>query len=373
VRVLHVIESLERGGAERVLAVLADALRGEVELHVASLIGLGPVAEWIRAAGASVYTLRLSRRGEFWRALPQLEALTLRLRPNIVHAHLRFSELYAATLVRPPRCRLVATFHNTAYDAEAQSAFDRGTRFVQRHVLARRFDRFFAVSQQAAKSYQHHLGLDSVEVIPNPVSVERVRRLGTYSAIRDTAARLRASAAGLAVQVGNLRPQKGHLVSLKALASTPTEHRWHLVLVGEGPLRGEIEREIEVSGLAPWVTLVGEVNYESSIGWMGAADVVIQPSHAEGLPMTVLEAMALGRPVVGTRVGGIPEAIADGDTGLLIDDGDCAGLAARVGLLLRDREAAARLGDAAEARVRERYDAPRIAATWLDAYRRVLH
>lgn len=372
-RVLHVIESLERGGAERVLSVLADALREDVEIHVASMVGLGPVAEWLRASGAHVYSLDMARRGEFWRAIPRLESLARRLQPNIIHTHLRFSELYGAMVLRPRRCRLVATFHNMAYDAEEQSLFDRGTKFAQRFLLRHRFDGLFAVSHKAAESYQRHLGLDSVEVIHNPVSADRVRRLARYPAVRPEAERLRAGTAGLVVQVGNFRPPKGHDVTLRALASLPPERRWHLVLVGEGPLRQSIEADVARAGLARWVTLTGGVNYETSLAWMGVADVVIQPSHDEGLPMSVLEAMALARPVVASKAGGIPEAVADGLTGVLIDDGDAVALADNVERLLRDEGLARNLGQAAERRVLEEYDAPRIAARWLDAYRRVLH
>ncbi len=104
---------------------------------------------------------------------------------------------------------------------------------------------------------------------------------------------------------------------------------------------------------------------------MEKADLFVLPSHAEGLPMTVLEAMGAGLPVVSTRVGGIPEAVVDGETGILLEPGDVVCLAAALRTLAEDPGLRARMGVAGRDRVREKFSTDRFFASfraiWRDA------
>lgn len=370
-KVLHVIESLDRGGAERVLATLARALRHDLEFHVVSLVGRGPLTDDLRLAGAQVYSLDLAHRRDFWRALPLLGRLVHRVAPDILHAHLRFSELYAASIPAPRHTRRVATFHNLGYDAGPMSAVDHATRLYERVVVRRQIDRFFAVSRQSAQSYERHLELPPVDVIYNPVDVERVRRFAQHRGSRELAQRLRARGP-LVVQAGSFRPLKGHDVALAALKACAPEHRFVWVCVGDGPERAKLSREVEAAQLGPWVHFTGEADYDDTLGWLAEADVVIQPSRAEGVPLVLLEAMALERPVVATRVGGIPEVVTDGETALLVLPEDAVGLRDAVLSSVPPAEAmAARVTRAREV-VDTKYDAPLIARQWLNAYAGVL-
>jgi glycosyltransferase involved in cell wall biosynthesis len=366
--VLHVIESLERGGAERVLATLARALRHQVEVHVVSLVGRGPLSADLRLAGAQVYSLDLRHRRDFWRALPVLGRLVHRLGPDVVHAHLRFSELYAAAVPRPARTRLVATFHNQGFDAMPMGAADHLVRGLERHVLKSRFDRFFAVSKQSAESYQRHLSLPEVSVIYNPVDVERVRRFAAHRACHATAQRLREGGRKLVVQVGSFRPLKGHDVTLEALKQREAGDRFSWVCVGDGPSRMEVEHQVQALQLSSWTHFAGESSYDDTVGWLAEADVVVQPSRSEGVPLVLLEAMALGRPVVATRVGGIPEVMEEARTGRLIEPGNAMALSRAIDAVFAERDRTEAMVTRARAEVQAHFDAPLIAEQWRAAY-----
>ena len=167
---------------------------------------------------------------------------------------------------------------------------------------------------------------------------------------------------------GRFSPEKGFGVLVEAASVICRENASAgVVLFGEGPLRGDLERRVADLGLTGRVVLPGfRTDLDSLIG---GADVVVLPSYTEGLPNVALEASAAGVPVVATAVGGTPEAIADGASGFLVPPGQPAAIALRVGLLLRDPSLRARFGDAGRARMRDQFTFQAQAA----AYLRLLH
>jgi len=132
-----------------------------------------------------------------------------------------------------------------------------------------------------------------------------------------------------------------------------------LIVCGGGPTEAEIRARIVALGLADSVELRGWVSDLKLAEVIATAAVLALPSHTEGLPTTLLEAMAAGVPVVATRVGGIPELIADGRTGWLIDVGDVDRLADRLSAMLGEQKARLKMGEAARAHVVEHYDVQR--------------
>jgi glycosyltransferase involved in cell wall biosynthesis len=144
-----------------------------------------------------------------------------------------------------------------------------------------------------------------------------------------------------------------------------------LLLVGEdietgGAYRRMLEREAFDLGVGDRVRFLGRRDDVPAL--LAAADALVLPSSIEGLPLVVLEAMAAQRPVVATAVGGTPEAVVDGETGLLVPPGDVDALARAVDSLLADPERARRLGEAGARRVRERFDADAAAQRVLGLY-----
>jgi glycosyltransferase involved in cell wall biosynthesis len=136
-----------------------------------------------------------------------------------------------------------------------------------------------------------------------------------------------------------------------------------LVLAGDGEMRPDIEALIERLGLQPRVRITGWIGSGQVRDEIGAARALVLPSFAEGLPVVIMEAMALRRPVITTFVAGVPELVQAGANGWLVPAGDVEALTdAMAACLATDQETLARMGEAARARVLVRHDVDREAA-----------
>ena len=162
------------------------------------------------------------------------------------------------------------------------------------------------------------------------------------------------------VAVGRLVEKKGFHVLLAAVARLQIQFR--LTIAGEGPEQDRLEYLIQQSGIGSRVQLCGPTSHDQLPKLYSSAHVLVAPSivdrsgDRDGLPNVVLEAMASGRPVIGTSVGAIPSAVAPQETGLLVPPDDAASLAAAIQELSRDRHTLRRLGEAARQRVERDYD-----------------
>ena len=174
--------------------------------------------------------------------------------------------------------------------------------------------------------------------------------------------------APIILTVARMTPQKGHLNLIEAaptvLARRPDAV---FVLVGTGPLEGELRRHVREHGLDAAVLLLGARRDVPEL--LAAADLFVLPSHFEGLSLVVLEAMAAGLPVVGTRIGGTEETVVHGGTGLLVRPGDPLALAVSILELLADRARARTLGEAGRLRFLAEFQAGRMTAELLELYR----
>ncbi len=171
--------------------------------------------------------------------------------------------------------------------------------------------------------------------------------------------------------VAQLIRRKGHRHLFDALKILrPAHPRLHVLLFGQGPLRAELEARAARGGLAEIVRFVGFRDDLSR--WMGGLDVLAHPADREGLGIALLQAQAAGVPVVATRAGGMPEAVQDGVTGLLVAPGDARALADALHRLLDDPALRARMGAAARSRVLERFSVDAMVEGNLAVYREVL-
>ena len=190
-------------------------------------------------------------------------------------------------------------------------------------------------------------------VIPNAVSVAgfETREHRRCSPVRVTS-------------VGRLAAPKDFETLLAAVGQLD-QARVHLSIVGEGPARGELETLVDRLGIRPIVEFAGEVADVPTR--LSRSDVFVLSSRSEGLPISVLEAMAAGLPVVATAVGGLAELVDHGTTGFLVPPGDIDSLARRVEELVDDPALRARMGSAARQRAHEVFD----LGMWEAAHRRV--
>ena len=341
--VVHFTDSDQFGGTERaVLQVLAGLDRSRwrpVLLHRPEP-GLAPLLEEARQLGVELRTVPPLRGAAGWSRLPTLVRQIRDERAAIFHAHLTW----------PLACRLglvgAALAGVPAVVATAQLFVDLprdAWTTVQHRLVSTCVDRYLAVSRQVAAQLRDRFGVrpGRITMVPNAVALER------FSPARTSASSPRPDPAGrpTVLTVARLDPQKGlhHLISAAALVP---EARF--MIVGDGPERAGLESRIAQLNLGDRVQLLG---FRSDIPeLLAACDLFVLPSLFEGLPLSILEAMAASRPVVATAIGGNDEAVADGVTGVLVPPSDPQALADAIRHLLRDPERRRRFGEAGRQR-----------------------
>lgn len=341
---------LSDGGAERIALELTrrldqDRFRPYMCVTHAPFGGYDELADEAEAAvvAAGVPVLRLERRSTLdvppWR---HLYALLRRERIDVLHSHMFRSGVAGTLIGRIARVPvLIAHEHSWSFQGRPLR------KLLDREVIARGSDAFVAVSREDERLMieVERIAPEKIRFVPNGIP-PLLRAHGT-----DVRSELGISPdAPVLGAVGVLRSEKAFEVLVHAAAILREEHPdVRVLIVGEGPERGMLEAEIARRGLGGVVILTGHRPDVPEI--LDALDVAILCSDREGSPLALTEYMAAGRPVVATRVGGIPAVIEDGVEGLLIEPRDPVALAAATGRLLRDRELGARLG--AQARERQ--------------------
>ncbi len=201
------------------------------------------------------------------------------------------------------------------------------------------------------------LAPERMSVVPNPAP-----ELPPLPSREQARARLGITGPVLA-SAGRLTAQKALRDALRAIARVPAVE---LLVLGDGPERQALEREAETLGVSDRVRFLGAATRDEVLGLFRAADAVLVTSAWENLPHTVLEALAVGTPVIATAVGGIPEVLVDGENGLLVPPHDVDAIAAAVERLIRDDDLRRSLAVAAPRSVERRAE-PRILRRTVDA------
>lgn len=173
------------------------------------------------------------------------------------------------------------------------------------------------------------------------------------------------------VCVGRFVEQKGHPILIDATALLRDRGvDFELVLVGDGPLRGDLEEQIRAHGLGERVRLVGWQSNEAVRAWLRDSRALVLPSFAEGLPVVIMEALAVGRPVVSTQIAGIPELVRPGETGWLVTPGSVEALAVAIREALEAPvERLAQMGRAGASRVAALHNASQESAVLAGLFR----
>jgi glycosyltransferase involved in cell wall biosynthesis len=302
-----------------------------------------------------------------------LEELIDRWRPNLLYE--RYA-LFGLAGVRAARKSGVPHFLEVNAPLVEEAASHRGLREVleaksaEREVLTET-DRVFAISWELARMLE--VDPARVEVLPNAVNPERVRPRGRRDETRRNLGLERDFVVGF---VGSLKPWHGVEVLLEAFRRLARRvPRARLLLVGDGPEREKIEHQVSEAGMAGRVVLTGSVEQEKVLGYLEAMDVCTAPyPTAENFyfsPLKVFEYLAMGRPVVASRVGQIIELIGHEETGLLVEPGDPGALAESLLRIARRPEAALRMGRAARRWVVEHRTWERNVNQVVNAYERL--
>jgi glycosyltransferase involved in cell wall biosynthesis/uncharacterized membrane protein len=359
-RLMFVITLAEHGGAQTYLSLLFPAVANRFDVTVAAHRP-GPLEDAARVAGVRFVPLKHLRRAitpvHDVLGLVELIRLFRRERPDIVHASSSkagvLGRLAAFVAGVPIRIFTVHGWAFAAYDGVAGRLYlwaDRVVRPLTTLVICvSRRERELGLRARACTPGRSAVVHNAVDLRAFPVAVTR----GEPPQI---------------ITVGRFAYPKDYVTLVRAVACVETD--FHAIFVGEGPDRRAVANEIRRLGLAPSVALVGARSDVPEL--LAEADVFVLSSRSEGLPMSVLEAMAAGLPVVATDVGGVSELVLDGETGLLVPPGDATALATALERLLRDEDLRRRMAASARARVEREFDLTTFQKAHVELYSREL-
>jgi glycosyltransferase involved in cell wall biosynthesis len=365
--ICQLVHTLNVGGAEILAREFALRSAGDLRFVFACLDECGLIGDELRQRGYPVAVLE-RRPGFDLRCVRRLAHFCREHYVRLIHAH-QYGPFFYAELASRFARRVPVLFTEHGRD---WPDYRRPKRVLANKLLLRRRDCVVAVGEHVRRALLENEGLppQRVAVIYNGIDCQ------SYSGAAQCRAETRASWELnddhlVIVQVARLNRLKDHATALRAMkklaASVPQAR---LVLVGDGEERAALEKltdELQLRGAVLFVGMQTDV-----ARMLAAADLFLLSSVSEGIPLTLLEAMAAGLPSVATRVGGIPEVVVDGQTGLLAEAANPEDLAAKLQAVLADGAQRRRMGAAAAARAREHFDAGQMHAAYNQVFGEML-
>jgi glycosyltransferase involved in cell wall biosynthesis len=362
-QVLHILPTLGMAGAEHVAAYLLLRLATRFDMAAVSLYARRDSAIEKSLAQSGIPLRHFGKHVGFDpRMFLAIERALAGFRPDIVHTH-----LYVLPYVVPAflRWRPRVWIHTVHTLAEHET--DRMRRYLQ-FVLFRMTTVPVAVSEAVAESLERRYKLGPVIIIRNGICIAESRR--------NSAERARWRRAEgfdeqdiIVTSVGRLDVPKNPLLLIRAFAELSAP-RSRLVLIGQGPLREQVVREAEKLHIVGRLHLLGE--RDDIPLCLAGSDIFALASDWEGSPLSVMEAMAAGLPVICTAVGGVPELIRSGTEGILVPPGDCGALRDAIRRMVESAPLRASMGRAGQARAEAEFDVARMVEAYGDLYSRLL-
>ena len=348
-RAVHLCHPAAFGGLESVVQGLGKALQGaghEVEIVavVSPTDDVSPFISPLQGAGVPVHLIRCPPR-RYLREIREVRERILTLRPQVLHTHGYRADILHSTWARRAGLRLVTTMHGYSKMGGMTGLWE----WLQLR-FARHFDAVIAVSSELSRHLvAQGIPKSRIHVIPN-AWIPPQEPLGREDARK---------ALGLSEEVlvigwvGRLVQIKDCDLFLKALTELNDHRPWHAAILGDGPERTRLENLAKTLELGGRVTFFGAV--PDAGRFMSAFDLLALTSKSEGTPMSLLEAMGSGIPVVATSVGGVPALLGQARTGWLVPPGDPEHLAKVLRNVLTEDRIRVDAGTLAREHIRERY------------------
>jgi glycosyltransferase involved in cell wall biosynthesis len=380
IRILQFINSLGRGGAEKQLAETVAPLHGdEFQFHVCCLSAKGPFEEPLRAVRVPIEVLgyrglrdagrlRVSHAYEPLRMVRAFRKVVDRVRPDIVHTWIPVCNVIGGVALMKKKYRHIPLISSRVFTGEYRDA--QPILAFAEDYAGRRSDLIYCNAQAVmADTIRREPKRDPaiMRVINNGVDLERFAPATDRAKVRE---RLGLAAdVPVVICVAALRWHKGHPDLIRASASILKKHpNARFLLAGGDQGEGEkIKSFASDLGVASAFDFLGSRADVPDL--LRAADVFAFPSHQEGLPNALLEAQASGLPCVATALPGCKEALADGETGMLVDIGDWESLAESISKLLSGSELRKALGAAARRRMESEYSQEAMNENFRNLYR----
>lgn len=316
INVLHLRDTYEIGGPGKTILETHRAIdRNRFRMHLGVFVrdgesGDSPFTTEARRLDMPVHFVR-GRHSYDPRMIGRVNDLVRTLQIDIVHAHEVKSDVIAYLAARLRPVPIVTTLHGWIGNGLKQ----RGLIALDKRV-ARGFDRVIAVSRKIERQLiDAGVPADKIRMLHNAIVVERYRRTGRRGVLAEVIGRPVPSP--VIASIGRLSIEKGHADLINAIDLVKRRGRdVSLVLIGDGPERPKLIQQINALGLQGTVHLPGYMQEPQR--FLEEVDLMVLPSHTEGLPNAALEALLMEVPVLATRVGGTPEVITDGETGRLV-------------------------------------------------------
>ncbi|TAN32500.1 glycosyltransferase family 1 protein [Patescibacteria group bacterium] len=299
-RICHIIPKLSYGGAERMLVDLINNSSPNFEHSVIVFFDYNPLAADLKEGTCVVV---VPKKGKLSLGLvTDIRDALNGLKPDIVHTHLFGGDLWGRLAAKRLGLPVVTTEHNI-------NVSEGWLKNELRHWLRKKSDAYVSCSDFVRGYMEKRCQIKGATVIKNGIELERFVHVEQRRIDRPIQL----------LVLGRLTKQKGHAVALRALAKLKNIE-WRLSVLGEGELASGLRTEARELGIGDRVEFLPATREIS--GALAQHDILLMPSLWEGLGVAAMEAMAAGRLVVASRVGGLPELIKDGETGLLARPGD---------------------------------------------------
>ena len=350
VRIVHLAHAFVMGGLEKLLVELGHRVdRDRFELMFVSLSDRNVLSDDIEATNWPVVTLAQPeglRPGSVFR----LAALMRKWKPGIVHTHDPKSLIYGAPAARLARVpRVIHTCHGNVL-----APYSRGARLFQ---MAFWFADMMVCVSDGTVQQMVEIGINprKIQMILNGIDTESFSFSGPQLG-------------GNAVTVSRLSPEKDVDNLLRAVAIIrETCPSFRVDIAGDGPCMADLQATVRELGIASQVRFLGLVRDVPSL--LKRSSLFILPSLTEGVSLTLLEAMACGLPIVATRVGGTPEVVVEGETGLLVSPGSPEELAQAILCMHQNPERGRQMGGMARQRIETHFDIRRMVSDYEEMYR----
>ena len=363
VRVLHIVPNLGVGGAEKLVLDLLryrDKLRFDVA--VCSLYPKGDT--WIERELAKnrIRVFYLNKRlGPDPRVIPGLFRVFKKYRPDVVHTHryvLRYSLWPALVFNTPVRIHTVHNIAEKEVDLPGRIIHRIAFKFLNVHPIG--------VSREISKTVSRFYKTNSAPYIYNGVPTDSYHVNGNSRREHQGFLKINDNHF-VCLHIGRFSPQKNHKLLVKAFSRVLSEiPDAILIMVGYGELRLEVDRLVRSLGLEDNVRLLGV--REDVPDLLAVSDLLVLSSNWEGVPLVVLEAMAAGKPVVATSVGGVPELVVPGETGLLVPPGDEGAFAGAITWVHKNASSAIKMGERGREIVKAKFDTKAMTSKYEELY-----
>jgi glycosyltransferase involved in cell wall biosynthesis len=365
IKLLSIIETLGKGGAERVLVnTLPELQKIGIDCEVAILFKEDDLAKELESQGIKVHILNLSYKWNILEGTYKLFKLIKKEKYSIVHAHLFFAYFYTALIkIFYWRIKTVVTFHSMTFKAyPAKNIWKKLRKKMDCFILKYLFDIRTSVSIAVQKHFEEHCNIEDIYLIHNSFPIEKITKF-KHKEYMD-----RDNKDFLILTPGRLVKEKGHKYLIEAINILNKKYsNLTFLFVGKGPLEKILQQNAPLN-----LNFIPEMPHSELMNLYNQVNLIVIPSIFEAFGLVVGEAMIMEKPIIATKVDGIVEMIDNNKEGILVPPKDSLALSQAIEQLYLNKELQKQLITKASIKIKQ-FDTKIIAKQWKSYYEKVLN